>query len=236
MRRPAYHLHSGFPGFEMSAGHVALLGDSIFDNAAYTEGEPDVVSHLGATLPAGWRATLCARDGTTTRGLLSQLPQVPADASHVVVAVGGNDALQHADLLDLRTTSSAAVLAAIADRVAGFEAAYRAALAPVLALGRPTIVCTIYNGNLEPARATIARVALTAFNDVILRFAIEHGLAAIDLRLVCSQPEDYANPIEPSGRGGLKIARAVACAVGARTGPAPASVHGAELQNEAPCR
>jgi hypothetical protein len=211
----------------MGAGHVALLGDSIFDNAAYTRGEPDVVAHLGATLPAGWKATLCARDGATTRGLLAPLPRVPVDATHVVVAVGGNDALQHTDLLDLRVSSSAAALGALAERAEGFEAAYRSALAPVLALGRPTIVCTIYNGNLEPPRAAIARVALTAFNDAILRFAFERALAVIDLRLVCSEPMDYANPIEPSGRGGLKIARAIASAVGARTGQAAAEVYGA---------
>jgi len=35
----------------------------------------------------------------------------------------------------------------------------------------------------------------------------------VELRLVCSEPADYANPIEPSVRGGAKIARAVARAV-----------------------
>ena len=37
----------------------------------------------------------------------------------------------------------------------------------------------------------------------------------IELRAVCRDPEDYANPIEPSGRGGLKIARAIAEAANA---------------------
>jgi hypothetical protein len=32
----------------------------------------------------------------------------------------------------------------------------------------------------------------------------------IELRAVCSRPEDYANPIEPSSAGGEKIARAIA--------------------------
>ena len=31
--------------------HVALLGDSIFDNKTYTNGEPDVVAHLRTFLP-----------------------------------------------------------------------------------------------------------------------------------------------------------------------------------------
>jgi hypothetical protein len=209
----------------MRYGHVALVGDSIFDNAAYTSGEPDVAAHLRALLPDGWRATLCAVDGATTSTLRAQLPRVPSDASHVAVAIGGNDALQNTDLLDLRVSSSRAALAAIADRVDAFEASYRAALDSVLALSRTAIICTIYNGNLEPSQSRVARVALTAFNDVILRCAFERHLTAIDLRLVCSEPADYANPIEPSGRGGSRIALAIAHAVGARSGPPAAAVH-----------
>jgi hypothetical protein len=40
---------------------------------------------------------------------------------------------------------------------------------------------------------------------------------------VCTEPADYANPIEPSGSGGLKIARAVARMIGALDAPAPPS-------------
>ena len=196
--------------------HVVLLGDSIFDNAAYTRGEPDVITHLESVLPRGARATLCAVDGATTGSLGRQLTCVPRDSTHLVVAIGGNDALANTDLLDTRVSSTAGALTLFADRVDAFEAAYRAALAPVLARGQPTIVCTIYNGNLEPPRARLARVALTLFNDVIVRFGFEHTLPVIDLRLVCCDPSDYANPIEPSGRGGLKIARAIADAIARR--------------------
>lgn len=40
-------------------GHVVLLGDSIFDNGAYTGREPDVATYLSALLPE-WRTTLMA--------------------------------------------------------------------------------------------------------------------------------------------------------------------------------
>src|SRR3712207_2336551 len=43
--------------------HVVLLGDSIFDNAAYVRGGPDVIRQLQGVLPAGWKATLRAVDG-----------------------------------------------------------------------------------------------------------------------------------------------------------------------------
>jgi lysophospholipase L1-like esterase len=190
--------------------HVVLLGDSIFDNASYTRGEPDVVSHLREVLPAHSRATLCAVDGATTASLSRQLTRVPSDATHLVVAIGGNDALQNTDLLATSVSSTAEALTLFADRVEAFESAYRAALAPVLAMNRPTVLCTIYNGNLEPPRARLARTALTLFNDVIVRVGFEHDLPVIDLRIICSDPADYANPIEPSGRGGLNIASAIA--------------------------
>src|SRR4051812_44039884 len=214
----------------MSQGprHVALLGDSIFDNSAYTRGAPDVVTHLRHVLPAGWRATLCAVDGATTSGLTTQLTCVPADASHLVIAIGGNDALQNRDLLSMAVRSSAQTLQAFADRLDTFERRYRSAIHDAIALRRCTLVCTVYNGALEPERATIARVGLALFNDVILRTAIDLGLDALELRNICTEPGDYANPIEPSGQGGLKIARAISRAVRAteHTGQAPSRVWG----------
>src|SRR2546430_8614311 len=46
--------------------HLVLLGDSIFDNAQYTSGGPDVVSQVRNLLPSGWCASLLAVDGSTT--------------------------------------------------------------------------------------------------------------------------------------------------------------------------
>src|SRR5919206_575135 len=58
------------------ATHIALVGDSIFDNRAYTGGEPDVVSHLQAMLPKPWRATLVAVDGSTTASIAGQTARI----------------------------------------------------------------------------------------------------------------------------------------------------------------
>src|SRR4051812_34711938 len=87
--------------------HVVLLGDSIFDNAAYTRGEPDVVTHLRRLLPDDWEPPLCAVDGAPASGLARQLRGVPASATRLVVAIGGNDALGNIDLLSMRVSSSA---------------------------------------------------------------------------------------------------------------------------------
>ena len=196
--------------------HIALLGDSIFDNSSYTGAEPDVVMHLRALLPRGAHATLLAVDGSITRSLTEQVRGIPADATHLVVSIGGNDALNNLGLLDVRATSTADALRLFEVAVGRFEADYRSALRPMLDCGLPVTICTIYNGAFEdPDEAARARVALMLFNDVILRVAFEHHASVIDLRLVCSERSDYANPIEPSGQGGLKIARAIVRATGA---------------------
>jgi hypothetical protein len=199
------------PAIEAPMKHIVLLGDSIFDNAAYVAGGPDVVQQLRTRLPAGWRATLLAADGGVTGSVQRQLQQLTPDASHLVVSVGGNDALRHIGVLEERARSMAEAL----DRLAGirerFWRDYRAMLDGVLGRGLPTAVCTIYDGRLpDPVRRRLAVTALTIFNDCITREAFARGLPLIDLRLLFDRDEDYANPIEPSVRGGEKIAAAIA--------------------------
>jgi hypothetical protein len=194
--------------------HVVLLGDSIFDNAAYVSGGPDVVAQLRAALPRDSRATLLARDGAVTAGVRDQLARVPPDATHLVVSVGGNDALGQVGVLDQGAASVAEALERIASIRERFHAAYAAMLDAVLARGLPVAACTIYDARFGDARRQrIVVTALAAFNDAITREAFRRGLPVIDLRLVCDEDGDYANPIEPSVQGGAKIARAVASMV-----------------------
>lgn len=197
----------------MSESRIALLGDSIFDNASYTSGEPDVVTHLNGALPRGSSATLLAVDGATVSGIAAQLRRVPPGTTHLVVSAGGNDALQNTDLLSLRVSSSTEALEVFARRMLAFERAYRSMLADVVSARLPVTVCTIYNGALENDIAAIARLALALFNDAILRAAFDERVDVIELRAICNEPSDYANPIEPSGSGGLKIAEAIAGAI-----------------------
>jgi GDSL-like Lipase/Acylhydrolase family len=204
--------------------HIVLLGDSIFDNAAYTGGEPDVITHLGRLLGSAGRASLLAVDGSVADELGEQCGNVPADCSHLVVSVGGNDALGTLELLDEPVRSAGDAFSRLGTQVTRFEIAYRQAIIHAAAVGAPLTVCTIYNGNFAPPLAAVTRVALAPFNDVILRVAFERGLSVIDLRLICTEAADYANPIEPSGQGGAKIARAIAQSCGALPGATRASV------------
>ena len=75
----------------------------------------------------------------------------------------------------------------------------------------PTAVCTIYDARFpDPQEQRLVVTALSIFNDVITREAFARRLPLIDLRLICDEPDDYANPIEPSAKGGDKIAGVIA--------------------------
>jgi hypothetical protein len=177
-----------------------------------------VVTHLRRILPDGTTATLLAVDGSTTTDVREQAAKLPSDVTCAAVSMGGNDAILQADALDVPVTSTRDALVMFGERAGLFEASYRAALAEIVSRVPKTVVCTIYNANLPGNEAALARVGLMLFNDVILRVAFETRLPVVDLRLVCLDPADYANPLEPSSRGAEKIAKSIAAALGFATG------------------
>lgn len=187
--------------------HITLLGDSIFDNESYTNGQPDVITRLREQMPPNWKGTLCAVDGDITSDVKNQLSRIPSDATHLFVSVGGNDALGQSSILlqKCQTIGESLILVkSVADQ---FHKNYADMLSAVLKKKLPTAVCTIYNPNYSDTIQQAACVsALAHFNDAILRCAFAHGVPVIDLRSVCDSPSDYANPIEPSSTGAIKIA------------------------------
>ncbi|HEX8297793.1 MAG TPA: SGNH/GDSL hydrolase family protein [Rubricoccaceae bacterium] len=195
--------------------HLVLLGDSILDNGSYVRpGEPDVVAQVRQALPAGWSATLLAVDGSVVADVPHQLAALPAGATHLVLSVGGNDALGAVGVLDAPVRSVGEALDRLTATVDRFEARYDALIRATVRTGLPLTVCTVYNGHFpDPAFQRRAQAALALFNDAILRSAFAANVRVVDLRRVCTEPEDYANPIEPSARGGEKMARVLVRAV-----------------------
>jgi len=190
--------------------HLVLLGDSIFDNAPYVGNKPEVISQLRQKLPDSWSATLKAIDGDKINDVHEQLKHLPEDSSHLILSVGGNDALSHLRIIDQSVSSSAQVFEGLADISENFEQQYQKLLNKILSFNLPTTICTIYYPNYsKQLERRLAVAALSTFNDVIIRQAFQSGIPLIDLRLTCSQPEDYANPIEPSSIGGEKITNAI---------------------------
>ncbi len=191
-------------------GHVVLLGDSIFDNGVYVQPKPAVIDQLRGELPRGWKATLLAVDGDVTADVAAQLERLPKDATHLIVSVGGNDALQSSGIFGMAVTSAAEAFLEIAKIRRKFDAAYRNMLKSVLALRKPAAVCTIYDPNFAiDAQQQMSISGLAVFNDCITRAAGRAGIPVIDLRLLFQGPKDYANSIEPSEIGGAKIVRAI---------------------------
>ena len=190
--------------------HLVLLGDSIFDNAPYVAGGPDVIRHLKGKVPDGWQATLRAIDGAITHSVADQLARVSPDATHLVVSVGGNDALGASHILSEPALSVGQAVKLLAGAQERFAQNYHAMLDNVLARGLPTALCTIYDTRIVEPDHRVIKTALGVYNDVITRACFARGLPLIDLRLICNEDADYANPIEPSVQGGAKIASAIA--------------------------
>jgi hypothetical protein len=190
--------------------HIVLLGDSVFDNAAYVAGGRDVIRQLRTIAPTGWQATLKARDGALIADMDGQLDRLPTDATHLVISAGGNDALGQVHVLEQSVASMAAALELLAGVREGFRAAYASMLDKVVSRGLRAAVCTIYEPRFpDPQLRRLAATALTALNDAITREAFARGFDCIDLRVLCDADTDFANPIEPSVQGGEKIAAAV---------------------------
>jgi hypothetical protein len=191
-------------------GHIVLLGDSIFDNARYVPGRPAVIEQVRQALPRHWQATLLAVDGHVTVDVEDQLHDLPADATHLVVSAGGNDALSESTVLNEAADTVGDALGIIHEVRSRFRDSYRAMLRAVSARQKPTTVCTVYDS--VPGLGAAEKAALAGFNEIILREAFSLGLPVIDLRLLCDQDADYSHvsPIEPSMVGGAKIARVIA--------------------------
>jgi lysophospholipase L1-like esterase len=189
---------------------VALLGDSILDNSAYTSPEPDTTECLQRGLGPGWTVDLLARDGSTMADLRFQLSHLSATPDAAVLSIGGNDAVDHIGILDQRASGSAEVLAQLAGIAEDFRDKYRKILTDLKPRVRRLIVCTIYEPPLTDAlTAGLAKVPLTLLNDQIIQEALRAQIDVLDLRTVCTETSDFVMEIEPSPLGARKIAAAI---------------------------
>lgn len=151
-----------------------------------------------------------------TFGGVSQgrLPRIPKDATHLLISVGGNNALSDADIVHRPAHTAGVALHYMTEIRQAFRSVYRAMLYEASSHNLPLAVCTIYDA--VPGLPAELQTALCLYNDAILREAMALHIPVIDLRGICTEPEDYSavSPIEPSLQGGEKIAAALIAAVG----------------------
>lgn len=190
--------------------HAVLLGDSIFDNGIWATGGVGVIEHLRNALGKDWSATLLAIDGSTTEAIDTQMEKMPEDASLLALSFGGNNALQNMGMFFEPARSTTDVLENFADMSSDFQSRYSHMLKKVLNLNLPTVICSIYFPRFpDPNWQKSVLSALTFYNDCIIREAIKYHLPILDLRFVCTEDSDFTNSIEPSAKGGEKIALAL---------------------------
>jgi hypothetical protein len=193
--------------------HLILLGDSTLHNDSYTYGGPSVTDHISADLGERSAVTRLARDGDMMRDVAGQLKRLPPTATHLVLSVGGNDALGHTYVLERdrsAMTNMFGALSDLTDILDEFQDSYRRCLDRVLEHSLPTTVCTIYNGAFQdPSYQRVISTTARLFDDVIMQCAFDVGCSVVDLRRVCTDYADYYNPIEPGAEGGRKIASTI---------------------------
>jgi len=98
-----------------------------------------------------------------------------------------------------------------------FARNYQKAIQKLLEKKLPIALCTVYNpcfhhkgqrrGFMSTDEKTqrACEIGLVVLNDVIIQTAIKFQLPLIELRSLFTKVEDYANPIEPSVKGGEKM-------------------------------
>ena len=203
--------------------HIILAGDSIFDNGSWVPGDPDVATQVKSLFDANDKVTLLAVDGDIINGVADQLKSLPDDATHLFISVGGNDALGVLGEMQTTVPSIAEGFLHFHKIRKEFERMYQAMLSNALSYNLPTTVCTIYRPCLSHRNAIrmlshsesdltsdqqqkVANTALPIINSVISKEAIKAGLPVIDLEVIFNNVTDYANDIEPSAVGGMKMA------------------------------
>jgi lysophospholipase L1-like esterase len=134
-------------------------------------------------------------------------------ADHIILSAGGNDALQHVDLLEAVTgVTTRDVLVRLWSIREEFRRSYAALLECLALARRPVLVLTVYNPcfhahGFEAAYQQAAESAVSIINDVIQQEGRRRSFDVLELRTLFHDRADYANPIEPSARGGAKLAR-----------------------------
>ena len=189
---------------------LVLVGDSVFDNAAYVNG-PDVRDQVETKMPDDWAVSLLAVDGSYILDVQNQLEQLPGDAQILVVSTGGNDVLVQTEVLNDAVTTVGEALLLLGDAVGQFREDYCRMLEAVVATDVQPYICTIYRPDFpDEDFQSMTSTALGLFNDVIVEEASLRLLPILDIRAIFTDSGDYANPIEPSVQGGQKLADEIA--------------------------
>ena len=207
---------------------IYLLGDSVFDNAPYVKPGGSLIEIMKNQFDL--EAELLAVDGNKIEHLPEQMRQIDKtnlEHSHFFFSAGGNDILPVKNEFSHQVGSLGDGLSHIYDFQKDFAKKceeYLQCVNFLLEKGAKVGVFTIYEGSFNEVtvkRAVSAGVSI--FNDVLYRTFYKlnnshKNFRMYELRELCHEKEDFANPIEPSAKGAEKIARFIKAEVQSENG------------------
>lgn len=190
--------------------HVVLLGDGLGDLARMQQSG----ALEGRLLPARsepWKLTLLSASDIARTSLR---PDIPKDATHVVISIEGNRAIEASGVLGGQPASYEEGLARLSFAADQFEDQVEALIRAGQATRLPTVICTMWPPRYpEPVRQRAAVAALTIFNWRIFCCALAAGISIVDLHNACSDQSDYADDTLLSMSGLRKAANVVSRAL-----------------------
>lgn len=192
--------------------HLVVLGDAIAELMSLREQGPNRVESLllpQQTTP--WKLTMLTVEEIGAAGALFQLP---ADASHVMISVEGNRAIADSGLLENQPETFLDALVMLSVAADEYERQVESLIQVAKASRLPSVATNMYPPNYEdPMRQRAAMTALAVFNDRLVRRVFAARLPLVDLSLVCTDEEDYADELRLSKRGLRKASNVVMSAL-----------------------
>lgn len=168
--------------------NIVLLGDSTLDNGSYTGGEPSVTEYLREKAGPDCQVTLLAVDSGRIQDVYGQLKTIPADATCLVLSVGGNDALGYGYILEDDSKGFHPVLTELGKIYRDFKIEYTDAiiscaveeLLPVIDLRGVCFEPEHFTQQIEPSGPGGKRIADAIWNALNL-----HDFDAEGVRIYC---------------------------------------------------
>ncbi len=188
--------------------HVVLLGDTLIE--AYTGIDKTPGEFERAVLPGArhrWKLSVVSAAELERAGPALALPR---DATHAMIFIEGNHAIEQSGLLDARAQTCGQTLEQLTLAADEFERKLERLIQAAQAARLVIMVGTMFQPNYkDPVRQRMACAALAVFNDRVTKRAAAAQAALIDLRLVCNEPGDYDKPTLLSKAGVQKAANVI---------------------------
>lgn len=189
--------------------HIVLFGDAMGDlqRVQQERGPGGLEGRLMPNDPDPWKLTLLSADRVVRRSITTE---IPPDATHIVISIEGNRAIQSSGLLATAPASYEEALSRLSYAADEFEREVRALIAAARTVALPAVICIMFPPRYEePVHQRAAATALAIFNDRIIHRAADAQMGMVDLRAACTEPGDYANETQLSGDGLRKAARLI---------------------------